>query len=252
MLSTKGVRLIRLQARPPSDRRCPPGPSTGGFTSARSFEGRHRGFTLIELLVVLAFVGITMLIGIPAFQNMIVRNRTEGYARDASMLIQRTRLEAIRANRPGAVYLDTSDNALVGFVDADADGAYGPKAGQAYRTTDFELGRLLPPSGVSFEAPAPGGSGKASVDGLSQIGHEDGSTYKAVIFQRDGSVQADGAFRIADRRDNRLELRIAPAATGRVELRMYMPDSQHATDTGDPWVPGGDPDDPNYEPWEWK
>lgn len=227
------MRLTRLQARPPS---------------ARGFEVKNRGFTLIELLVVVAFVGITMLIGVPALQNMIVRSRTEGYARDASMLIQRTRLEAIRANRPGAVYLDTNDNALVGFIDADADGAYAPKAGQASRTTDFELGRLPTPSGVSFEAPGSGGTGKTSVDGLSLIGHEDGSAYKAVLFQRDGSVEAEGAFRIADERDNHLELRIGPAATGRVELRMYM----NPTDGAEGWYAGGDPQDPDYQAWEWK
>lgn len=236
MLSTRGVRLTRLQARPPS---------------VRGLEASARGFTLIELLVVIAFVGITMLIGIPALQNMIVRSRTEGYARDASMLIQRTRLEAIRANRPGFVYLDPNNRSLVSFVDADANGKYDPQAGQPSRTTDFELGRLPLPSGVSFEDES-GATGKDSVVDLSEVGHESGSTYKAVLFQRDGSVEADGAFRIADERDNHLELRIAPAATGRVELRMYMPDSQRASDTGDPWVPGGDPEDPNYEPWEWK
>jgi type II secretory pathway pseudopilin PulG len=201
---------------------------------------------LIELLVVLALLAITMLLGVPALQNMITRSRTEGFARDVSMLIQRTRLEAIKANRPGVVYYDKDDNAIAAYLDVDRSGAFNPDSSAVFRTVDFEIGRLRPPTRVLFEDEI-GDTGVDSIDGLSDVEDSLG-----VVIQPDGSVDAAGAFRVADERGNHLELRISPAATGRVELRMWMPDADGEAEDGTKWLPAGDPNEDDYEPWEWE
>jgi type II secretory pathway pseudopilin PulG len=207
---------------------------------------------LIELLVVLALLAITMLLGVPALQNMITRSRTEGFARDISMLIQRTRLEAIKSNRPGVVFLDPDANAVVAFLDVDRSldvdpsNAFNPDPDKVFRTVDFEIGRLSPPNRVFFQDEVDD-TGVDSIDGLTAV---EGSL--GVVIRPDGSVDDEGAFRVGDPRGNRLELRISPSATGRMELRMWMPDAVGTAEDGTKWLPAGDPSDPDHEPWEWQ
>lgn len=187
-------------------------------------------------------IGIAMAVGIPALQNMLARSRTEAFAHEAMGLIQQTRLEAIKRNRPGVVYLDAASDQIVAFinVDGDANEQFNIGAG------DFEQGRLRKPSFIEFEDDG-GATGAASVDGLSSVaGGKPG-----VVIRPDGSVEDDGAFRVADLRGNHLELRIRPAATGRVELRMYIAGETNPED-GSSWFPPGDPADSSRVRWEWK
>ncbi|MFP3938924.1 MAG: prepilin-type N-terminal cleavage/methylation domain-containing protein [Thermoanaerobaculia bacterium] len=217
--------------RPKSTR---PGPGTGGSSS---------GFTLIEVLVVVGVLTVILALGIPAIQNLIVRSKTEGFVRDASALMQRTRLEAIRMNREGAVFLDVANRRLVAFIDADRDGVFDPTGGTP-RTVDYELSRLDLPSNVEFEDEA-GNTGTASVLGNTTV-EVDGADVPAPIFQPDGSIEnplADAfAYRVADVRGNVLEVRIAPAATGRVRVRKWQ-DSE--------WLSTVDPEAQDPKPWRW-
>ncbi|HEX6198710.1 MAG TPA: prepilin-type N-terminal cleavage/methylation domain-containing protein, partial [Thermoanaerobaculia bacterium] len=114
----------------------------------RGVEARpgSRGFTLIELFVVLAILAVAMALGIPAIQNLIIRSRTEGFARELSTHLQRTRLEAIKANREGVVFLDTATGELVIFIDADREiddltgfRDFAPNPAAPPRTTDYVL-----------------------------------------------------------------------------------------------------------------
>lgn len=222
----------------------------------RGVEARRgtRGFTLIELFVVLAVLAVAMALGIPAIQNLIIRSKTEGFGRDVSVLMQRTRLESIKMTREGVVYLDPATNELTAFIDADRDGTYNPDTNLPYRTADYELGRMSPPANVSFEDEV-GDTGQTSIHGTSKV-TVDGSDLAAAIFQPDGSLMdpgtADGAFafRVADPRGNVIEIRVAPAGSARIELRKW-----HETYDGaafNDWLGAGDPEDANFRPWEWK
>lgn len=208
-----------------------------------STERGSSGFTLLELLAVFAVAVTILALGIPALNNFIVRSKTEGFARETAVLLQRARLEAIKQNRDAVVYLDTVNRGFAAFLDADLDGVFNPSGGPP---ADYETGRLPLPSGVLFQAPPQDGGpvDVASVDGLSRIEAHGAGDLPAVIFQPNGSVAAIGAFRIGDERGNFLEIRVEPEGTGKVEILK-------ADDNG-VFHPAGDLADPDYQPWEWK
>jgi hypothetical protein len=183
------------------------------------------------LLVVMAIVAGAMLLGIPAIQNLIVRSRTEGFAREASVLMQRTRLEAIKMNRDGVVRTDAANRRLEAFLDADGDGTFNPNPAAPPRTADYVLGRLALPANVEFAAP----DSQALIDGFT-------GAEQLAVFQANGSVADEGAFRIGDARGNFLEVRVGPPATGRVQLQKWQ---------NSDWRAAGDPASPDHKPWKW-
>lgn len=212
----------------------------------RGVEARRgtRGFTLIELFVVLAVLAVAMALGIPAIQNLIIRSKTEGFAQELSSHLQRTRLEAIKTNREGVVFLDGASGELVTFIDADRaiddltgfrDFAPNPAAPRG--TADFVINRLAPPANVRLAGP--GGS-----EGVQPfLGFTTNAGSQWLIFRPDGSVIDPGAIRIADERGNFLELLVSPAATGRVQVRKWQ---------NDEWLSSVDHSADDPKPWEWK
>lgn len=200
---------------------------------------RCAGFTLIELFVVLAIAAIAMGLGIPALHNFIVRSRTEGAARETSMMLQRCRLEAIQSNREVVAHLD--GDRIVCFVDADRDRAFNPDDSAPYRTADWIVSRAQLSSDKLFFRNPELKEGEDSIEGFTSV---DGKL--SAVFQPNGSVADDGAFRIGDIRGNFLEVRIAPAASGRIEIRKWQEEGEV-----DSWIGSGDPADPDYIAWKW-
>jgi prepilin-type N-terminal cleavage/methylation domain-containing protein len=221
-------------------------------TRERGVERRpgSRGFTLIELFVVLAILAVAMGLGIPAIQNLIIRSRTEGFAREASVLIQRTRLESIKMTREGVVHLDPASRQLVAFIDANRNGVFDPDPGAPFRSADYVLGRLDLPSHVEFLDPDEN-TGQDSIYASGDVNtlvEVDGADVKAAVLQPNGSLDdpetPDGAFafRVGDVRENYLEVRIFPPATGRVQVRKWQ-DGE--------WLASVDPDADDPKPWKW-
>jgi type II secretory pathway pseudopilin PulG len=215
------------------------------------------GFTLVEALIVLAVAMVLLLIGFPALQNMILQGKMEGAAQQASTLLRSARFEALKSGGTAAaarswtarvvVKADFATDEIVTFVDLnDGSGAprsdllFNPVAGAPAKSTDYELGRFRLPSRVHFWGPsdaAPEGAG--AVDGWTGD-PAGGGLPPLAVFRSDGSIEDAGALRLGDERGNRLEVRVSPEATARVEVRKLGADGV--------WRARGD----GGKPWEWK
>ena len=185
---------------------------------------RQAGFTLLELAITSTMLAIAAGMGMPAMLNYMQKAKLEGAAKQAVMMLNATRLEAITRGAPAVLAIDESTGELVAFVDVEGpvngslpDGIFNPVSGDVYKYTDYELSRFRMPAGLTFATPT-GDVGVDSVDGFANPAPiPAGRAY----FEIDGSVADDGAFRFADARGNFLEARIAAASTGRVELRKW-------------------------------
>jgi prepilin-type N-terminal cleavage/methylation domain-containing protein len=193
-------------------------------TRKRRTRGGQQGFSLIELLVTMTTLAVAASMGLPALLNYMQRAKVEGAARQVAMLMYSTRLEAITRGAPAAVAIDEDTGELYAFVDIDGtttsdppDGIFNPKSGDAFRETDYELGRLRMPTGVRLINPS-GDLGLDSVDGFVNAAP---IPAKVAYFAIDGTIGGVGAFRVGDARGNFIEARVAAATTARVELRKW-------------------------------
>ncbi len=181
--------------------------------------GRTRpgGFTLLEIMVVVAIIGIVSLMGLPALQNFILRSKHEGAARQISMLMLRAKMEAVKQGVSTVVAVDTTEKTVVAFADVNDDGEFkfDPAVGADYRTTDYQIGGTFKlPAGVIFAA-HDGTDADKVADGFVSAGWSDTNV---AVFNSDGSVPEDGAFRTGDLEGNYLEVRVKPKATARVRI----------------------------------
>ena len=186
----------------------------------RSVQSRPEGYTLLEIMVVVAVVGIISLMGLPALQNMILRSKHEGAARQISMLIHRAKMEAVKQSVSTVVAIDPAADTVTAFADVNGDGdlKFDPDGGADYRTTDYQIGGTFSlPSGLSFAAHD--GTDDAKVaEGFEDVTW---SGTNVAVFESDGSVSKLGAFRTGDLEGNYLEIRVEPQATARVEIRKW-------------------------------
>lgn len=196
--------------------------------STHTTRSARAGFTLVELLITLVIALILLAVTVPALQNLFSRQRLEGYARSVATLAQRARHEALVRGVPAVVAVE--DGSVFAFADlhgatlADPpDGLFNPDGSAPYRTTDYEIGRHRVPRHVSLEG----------VDGFTPIGGD-----RRAVFRPDGSVSDTGGFRVNDVRGNRLDIRVATRATGRVALFKW---------DGSAWRANGE----GGESWDW-
>lgn len=219
--------------------------------SVMTRDSRERqGFTAVELLVVLAILSIVASLVLPNLMQMVHRSKIEGTCGRTAMLMQKARYEAIKRGVPTVVSIDPAANEVLAFADVHgaaatdpSDGLFNPIDGMVYRETDYELGRYRLPFGVSFTSPSD--SGMDSVDGFVNDGDPDPPD-KQAIYLPDGTILDTGAFRFADERGNFLEIRAAPIATAKLQIRKHDL-SLPANGDGTHWYArreGG-------EPWHW-
>lgn len=197
---------------------------------------RSRGFTLIELVIVLAIMMIIAMIGFPSLMTMVHRSRLETSVRGLATAMQIAKLEAIKSGHSAVVRIDAATSSTLAHVNIDdsTDYAYDPDPSKDYRKADYQLTETVLPAGIAFKGP--GGSAER-VDGFTT---DPGGGDEIVIFQPNGSIKDDGAFRIGDDRGNFLEIRVSPKATARIELKKWDPGSSK-------WLAQGEED----KQWNW-
>lgn len=204
-------------------------------------QNRQRGFTLIELLVVMTLMLILMTLAVPVIWSTVRQGKIRGAASEVSTLMRRARLEAIKNSCPAIVRTVDAVGNEPARVEAFAD-CTQPMDGEPDADRPI-LGTIHLPNGVRFMAP-PDVAGKDSIDLLSD-NPADPSGAKVAIFQGDGSVDETGAFRLGDDLGNFLEVRVAPAATARIELRKCL---VCASDVPGDWRAQGE----GGQSWVWK
>lgn len=201
-------------------------------SSTRS--GSTAGFTILEALVVLVILAIIAALGVPALMTSLRQSKLEGIARQVASLTQRARLEAIKRNRQTMVTANTASGEIVVFVDANEN--------RSFDASEEVVTRLGMPALVTLTGTTAG----AAEDALPIEGFGGAS---GPVFLPNGAVEAQGAIRLADARDNVLEVRIVSEATGRVEVRKWLDSTMDlsatdlragATGTPDGWYAKGD------------
>jgi type II secretory pathway pseudopilin PulG len=191
--------------------------------SATRRPSREAGFTLVEIVIILVIIAIIAIIGIPAIYKMLGRSKLQGATQEVAVHLLMSRLEAMKMGFPVVVVPDYDAQTLFSFVDEDDDRVFD--AG-----TDDEVYRLPVPGdtgargvffmgedGIVGTATAPA----ESIDGLTPAG----GNLRVAVFEPNGSIRNPGAFRLSDGKDPRMnlfEIRIAPQATARIEVRKWV------------------------------
>ncbi len=200
---------------------------------------------MVALLLMFALVGY------PAFTNWTDKARITAVVRSAASRMQVARQEAIKMNAAVVAQPDFDTDEIVFFVNVDGDAgfAFNPDPDVPFKTADYELGRLQLPVDdydITFWAPRDARpEGGNAIDGLSPTS----APLNAVIFEPPGSVRDVGAIRIADGRSNFFELRVAPQATGKVQVLKYHPNPPWGDSAG--FFPRGRHPDTGDPMWEW-
>ena len=217
-----------------------------------TFRSRRAGFTLLETLIVLAVLGIALGVLIPNLTDTLQRQRRVGFLSEATIFLQQAKAEAAKMGVPVIVRVEPGNDRLFSFanVDLDADLDFDPDLTEAFRTVDYEVGRLdLPRTGESFLMDFWG-----PADAAARMGDEfdgmttDGSGNRVFVFEIDGSVRDVGAVRFGDLSDNYFELRVEPAATARVRVLKYNPTGDF---DGPNFLPNGNDETTGKPYWTW-
>lgn len=204
------------------------------MSTPRSLVRPAAGFTLVESLIVIAVLGIAALLGVPAFLDMLRRERLVGSAREAATLMRLARSQAVKTNRRAGVTMDFARNEVVAFADRDGSGAY--------EATDQVLGRYVLPNGISMFGPGDDIDGE--VHNNANVGFpENADGEGTVLFSSLGAASTSGAFRFTDAGVNYLEARVDPPATGRVSVQKHAGGS----DVPGNWFEQGE----DGNEWEW-
>lgn len=176
---------------------------------------RGTGFTLIEMLLVVTVVGITAVIAVPAFIEMLWRSKVEMAARQTTIQMRAARFQAIQEADEFGIWADFAENRIV--LGRPADPADDPDLWLEIRA--FEL-----PGGIVFQGPGDPGPNDAGavVFDPPYDDNEDAVLGGWVVFNADGSSDAEGEIRFAmPERNLFYATAVGPRATGKISILKY-------------------------------
>ncbi len=123
--------------------------------ATRATRSCSTGFSLIELLVVVAIVLVFAAFAIPTMTTTIDGIRLRGELGEASNIVQRCRVQAIKRDLSQRLHFSTVGNRVVLFVTDSADAAVAPLATDPQLWAQFWLPSQFSIPGVPSGAGAP-------------------------------------------------------------------------------------------------
>jgi prepilin-type N-terminal cleavage/methylation domain-containing protein len=172
---------------------------------------RSSGFTLVELIIVLAIVGIIVLLGTPAMLKILDRQALIASAKEVAQVMRVARFTAIKQSLDVRVTVDYANRKIYAFTDANNNCVIDG--------TDVIVDTVSMARSIQLWGPTDAAAGGTNA---SEGFPEDALKQGCADFQPAGSVAAVGAFRFKNRNNDFLEVRVDPAATGRVFLRKWF------------------------------
>ncbi|MEZ5332947.1 MAG: type II secretion system protein [Thermoanaerobaculia bacterium] len=176
--------------------------------SVRRARPRASGFTLLELLIILGVVGILAAVVVPAFIEMMWRQKVENAARITTVQMRAARFRAIQSGQEHGVWADFANERVVLFQGTSA-------------AAGTEINAYPLPLGIHFQGPGDASANGANAVVFTPVTNED-ATGGWVVFNPDGSADDEGGIRVSmPERGLFYETRIEPMATGRVAVRKW-------------------------------
>lgn len=180
------------------------------------------GFTLIELLVTLSILMVLMMMSAPPLMKYIQRNKIMSAVQQTSSVMRLARIQAIKLGAFAVIQIKPTEKppAVISFADLNRNMILD--AGESV------LSNVKLEKGVTFLewngfTPDPNSS----------------SLPPLAVFRENGGMDIAGYYRFTDIKGNELEVRVAQAATGRIEIRKHE---------GAAWVTAGE----GGTAWTWK
>ncbi len=124
----------------------------------------QKGFTLVEVMVVVALIGILTAIAVPAVLTWLPNMRLKAAARDLYSNMQKTRMNAIRANQPWTIVFEPANGRYliragdgtirqtVTFADYRSGVGFGHGSITGNNSATTRPG-AFPADGVSYDSP---------------------------------------------------------------------------------------------------
>lgn len=176
-------------------------------TLSATFGAASRGFTMIELLLVLSLMLILALFGYPTMIRYIHKSKLISIARQTTSLMNLSRFEAVKRNRPVRVEADFAASRMIAFADLNGNGTFE-------EATDRLVNQFALPQDVRFWGPAD--SAPNGVDAISNFSANASKGW--AVYRPDGSIERTGAIRFGDNVGNYLEVRVQDIAGARTRL----------------------------------
>lgn len=164
------------------------------------------GFTLLEVLVLMALIVLVLAIAFPALRQAMLRSQLETATQQVANALYSARYQSIRFGVDARVEIVFDDQTITTLLDRSEDGTFSSRA---------SLLRVEPP--VMLQGPEDDEPyGDEAIDGFEQS--DEGGV---VSFRPDGTAAAEGAVRLRGATGDSVEIRLAPAASARIAVRVW-------------------------------